>query len=357
MTTPILETPVRGSYPHPALISLPGPERTRVEGGRSKFPPPPIHHLFGVRPISSGPTGAVFSMPASPWLQTHAGVFLAGVSALVADAPLGSAIGRELAPNVFGTTSQLSMSFQRPASVESKELLARASVVDIGSTLALSEAVVEDAHGRLLALMTSRYYLISVGDLPEPPEVWVPDVPTYDTPDPHERPVPPELEPRYPADLGGLDLFRAVMDGSLPPAPFSELFGVRAREVSEGRVESTTTASEWFCSPARTVYGGVLAFLADAALLGAASTTVPAGSTCGTLDLTLHFLRPVFPTGEELTVIGEVVHRGRNLIVAQTQIRNAEGKPVVMGSGSVRVIEGRTWQEISMADAPGDEAD
>lgn len=345
MSSPILnDEPVRGSYPHPAILGLPG--KARNAGGADRvIPRPPIHHLFGMAPVSYGSAGSVFSMPASPWLQTGYGVYLAGVSALVADAPLGAAIIGELPAGMFGTTSQLSMSFQRAASPESKELTARASAVDVGRSVGLSEAIVEDADGRLIALMTSRYYLVRFDEWPDPPAVWIPETPTFDTPDPYLRPLPPELEPGTYADLSALEYFQGAIDGALAPSPFGELFGIRPREVSEGRLVSTTRASEWFCSPARTVYGGVLAFLAEAVLTGAASTTIPAGSTCATLDLTLHFLRPVLPTGEELTCIGQVVHRGRSLIVGTAEIRNAAGKPVVMGNGSLRVLEGRTWAE------------
>lgn len=354
MDSPIYEQPVRGTYPHPAVIGLPGRERTGV-GDDPKIPRPPIHHLFGMRPAFEGATGPVFTMPASPWLQTHAGVFLAGATALVADAPLGSAIIREMPAGSFGTTSQLSMSFQRPAGVESKELLARASAVDVGKTVGLSEVIVEDAHGRLLALMTSRYYLMHFDQRPEPPERWIADPVDHDTPDPYLRPLPPDLQPEAHWEMSGLEFFEALRDGKLPPSPAGHLFGIREREVGEGRVVSTTIASEWFCSPARTIYGGVLAYLADAAMTGAAATTVPAGSTCATLDLTLHFLRPVLPTNEELTLIGEVIHRGKRLIVARAEIRNAAGKPVVIGNGSLRVLEGRIWTPELSLDAGGAE--
>src|SRR5260221_5200782 len=72
------EEPVRGEFPPPTMIALPGNER------RTAIPPPPIQHLFGLHGIEGGEGTAVFSMPASPRLLTPAGVFLACVSALPA---------------------------------------------------------------------------------------------------------------------------------------------------------------------------------------------------------------------------------------------------------------------------------
>ena len=333
--------PARGSYPHPALISLPGHER--IAGPDSLLPPPPIRHLFGMKPRAREGDESVFVMPTHPWLQTHAGVFLASASALVADAPLGQAIIHDCPPGAYGSTSQLSMSFQRPVTPESRELIARARTIDVGSALGLSEATVTDASGRVVSLMTSRYVLTHFDDLPEPPEQWVKPQPTYDTPDPFERPLGPEvgLHPR--PDLDGLSFQLGLIDGSIPRSPDMHLFGIRPTEASNGWAVGKTIASEWFCSPAHTVYGGVLAYLADSALTSAALTTIPAGGTVATLDLTLHYLRPVRPTGEELTMVGEVLHRGKRLIVATVTILNAAEKPVVMGNGSLRVLEGRTW--------------
>src|SRR5258708_27803684 len=103
------DEPVRGEFPPPAMIALPGNER------RTAIPAPPIQHLFGLRGIEGGEGTAVFSMPASPRLLTPAGVFLAGVSALAADATLGACIVSTLPPGVFGGTTAPSICLLRPA--------------------------------------------------------------------------------------------------------------------------------------------------------------------------------------------------------------------------------------------------
>ncbi len=342
------DEPVRGSFPPVELLALPGIERVfpRV---RDLTPPPPTHHLVGMRPTDGGLGWSQFEMPAHPWLQTSAGMFLAGTAALVADAPLGAAILSTLEPGVFGVTSELSMSFLRPAGVESQTLKARTKVIDVGRTLGLSEATVEDANGKLLAHSTSRYYLRSfdINGMKKPEPV---PTPTYDTPDPYQRPLTVPVQPDLFLEMSGLDYFRAVAKGALPPSPFAELFGIVARDADEGRVTSTVRASKWLLSPARTIYGGILAYLADAAMTAAVGTLLPKASSCATLDFKIYFLRPGIADDRELTINGSVVHKGKTIAVTQAEILNADGKAIVVASGSSMMLPGKPWRSVAVAD-------
>lgn len=347
METPIWAEPVRGSYPAPWILNLPGPERGRL------IPPPPIQHLFGLRAVrGSEPGTSRFTMPCSPWLLSSAGVYTAGIYALVADAPFGGAIVSKLPAGTFGSTSELSMSFFRTADPSSIELTARARVVEVGRTVGLSEAVVTDTHGRRLAHGTSRYFLRAVPGLPDPPaERPEPKPPAYDIPDPYLRPFPGGVDPEAFSRSGGLALLEAAAAGTQPPAPFARLFGITVTDAAPGATTFSIVASEWLHSPARTIYGGVLAMLADAVMTAAVGTTLDAGQSCATLDLKLHFLRPGIADGSTLRARGEVVHRGRSIAVTRAEILNAEGKPIVLASGSTMVLD-RPWASVSLADEP-----
>ena len=153
----IWREPVRGGYAEVSFLGLDGLERMRASL-RGFMPPPPIHHLSGLRPTEGSPGNAAFAMPASPWWQTPAGVFNPGVMAFLADAPLGAAISTALPPGKILTTSDLTMSFLRPASVESERLVARSRIIHVGHSLGLAETAVEDARGRLLAHGTTRAF-------------------------------------------------------------------------------------------------------------------------------------------------------------------------------------------------------
>jgi hypothetical protein len=106
--------PHRGGFADSALLALPGLDRVRA-GIAGHAPLPPIHHLFGLRPVSVGPVSATFAVPASPWLCSDAGVFHSGAAALVADAALAVSIQVTLGPGAMVATSDLSFNFLRPA--------------------------------------------------------------------------------------------------------------------------------------------------------------------------------------------------------------------------------------------------
>lgn len=345
------DEPVRGSYPDLALLGLPGIER--VDQRVRLFPRPPISHLVGLRPVQGSYGSVTFEMPASPWLQTSAGVFLAGTAALVSDAPLASVVAATLPPGAFAVTSDLSFNFLRPASVASERLVARAQLIDAGGRMGLSQALISDGHGQVLAHATSRCFVMTLDDVPDPSGVRPPEDPSYDTPDPFERPLTTTpLGPEVWNELPFGEIVGRSESGDLPRAPVIELFGLERPEVGEGTFRFVAPGTEWYASPSRTIFGGVTAFLLDNAMTGAMSSAAPTGSRVLPLDLKVNFLRPLLPDGQDLTVEGRVAHRGRNFLVASADVRNADGKVIATGTSSATVAAG-PWAATS---APADEA-
>jgi len=51
--------------------------------------------------------------------------------------------------------------------------------------------------------------------------------------------------------------------------------------------------------------------------------------------------RRFFPDGNDLTTRARILHRGRTLVIAATEITNAEGKQVALATGSSMYLPGR----------------
>lgn len=341
---------MRGGYPDGKLLALSGLDRMRA-GIRRQMPPPPIHHLFGLTPIAASPANVTFMMPCSPWLQTDAGPFFAGTSALVADAPLGGAAMAGLGPGQVVVTSDLSFNFLRPVDVTSERLICRARPIEVGRTLGLAEGVVEDAFGRLVAHCTTRCFVISFpfedveGDLPEL------ELPHYNGPDPYERPLPPGLIDASKWDrLTFMEVLAKQTSGELPVPPFVRLLGGSMPTIDDDGFHVSIPASPWFSSPAGTIYGGVLAYIVEIAMAGAINTTLEKKETNAALGLNVQFLRPVFPDGRDIHVTAKVMHRGRSFAVATGEIKNADGKTVVLATSSSTIRSGRSWASFAVAD-------
>lgn len=344
---PTSREPVRGGYPDPSFLALSGLERMR-RAVKGAMPTPPIGHLIGLRPIEAGIGTCTFSMPASPWLQCHTGMFAGGVGALASDAALGASVLSGLEAWTGIATSQLCLNFLRPAGPWSGRIAARGRLVHTTRTVGLSEVHVEDGDGRLLAHGTSRVFLqrLQPGTAAAAPArgEQCASKGTHDTPDPYLRPVQGTvLPPSTWRETCGLDFVRALVAGKIGAPPIGVLLGSTIVEVEEGAVVFALPAHEWLCAPEARVYGGVTANLAHDAMACAVHTTLPKGTAYATLDLTVNFLRPVHADGRELRARGRVQHRGRTFAVAAAEVVNADGKVVATASSSSMVLSGRDF--------------
>jgi uncharacterized protein (TIGR00369 family) len=339
----IHEEPARGRTAEVGLLRLSGIDQL-LAGIQGRTPAPPIHHLTGLRPSEAGIGRSTFTMPATEWLQNPIGIFPGGVLAFLADAPLGGALSTGLPPGKILTTSELSMSFLRPASPRSTMLIGRGAAVHSGRSVGLSEVHVEDAEGHYLAHGTSRLVVL---DVPVDDSVPIPerDEPITDPPDPYLRPASGRL---YDADvldrMDGLEQIQVYIDGRFEPPPVGRQLGSRITHRAQGRCPWRLAPTRRLWRPPQPLYGGAIAFIADAALSGAIGSTLPAGTTYGVLDLKVQFVRPVFPETGDLTAEGWVTHRGRSMAVANAEIRNGEGKPAAFATGSAMLLPGGVRQ-------------
>jgi uncharacterized protein (TIGR00369 family) len=197
--------------------------------------------------------------------------------------------------------------------------------------------VIEKESERLLAHGTSRLTIFPPLDpAPDPPTDLKPfEAPDHETPDPYLRPAPNGvIQPEVWEELPGVEIVRRQLVGDLPPPPLHHLTGVEPVEIGEGTAVVTMPSSEWLASPSGRLQGGAIAMLADFAMLIAVETTVPAGVAFAGLDLKVNFLRPAPPDQGELTARAEVVHAGRTIAITRATVTNAEGKPVLLATGS-----------------------
>jgi uncharacterized protein (TIGR00369 family) len=342
----IWEEPYRGSFGDASSLALPGVERMRsVQAGRSN--PPPIHHLTGIRPVEAAYGSSTFAMPVTPWLQTTVpGLLSGGVLAFLADAPLGGAIMSVLPPLRYMTTTDLSMSFLRPAGLESGTLVGKARLIHGGKAAALSEVSIEDGNGRQLAHGTSRGFLLTAPAAP-PAGSPRPDPRVEEAPDPYlRRPVagrPIDFE-RW-GTITGLEALQGCIAGPDAP-PISHLTGLRPTEAGEGTCTFVLPATPWLASPSPVLYGGAIALLADAALFSAVMTTIGPGESFAPLDLKVSYVRPVIPDGRLMTARARLAHRGRSMAVATAELFNEDGKKIALATSSAMLLA-RPWSEIA----------
>ncbi|MEA2646929.1 MAG: hypothetical protein QOE92_2012 [Chloroflexota bacterium] len=324
-------------------LKLSGLDRLR-SGLDGVFPPPSFGRHTGLHSVAYGPGEATVSMPVTDWLRSSAGVITGGVMAYMADSPLGSAVFTELPRGDVITTSEMSIHFLRPAGPAARALVGKAKLVHIGRSYAFSEVNILDDSDRLLAYATARNLIIHV-DVPDSP--FIPP-PKQQLPegylDPYLRSATGKvLPPEVWTELSGIEIQRRLLHGELPPSPLSELFGIRRVDIGDGRATTVAPATEWLASPARRLYGGALALLADNALGAAVQTTTPAGTAIAPLDLKLQFVRPLKPDGRDISTRATVVHRGRTMAVASAEVIGPEGKVAALATSTWLVVPDFSW--------------
>ena len=336
---PIWEEPVRGFYTDPGqAAALSGLELLRGFISRHTLPPP-IHYLTGMMMTEVLPDSVTFTMPVTDWLLSPQGVVAGSALGFLVDGPLGCTVQTSLHAAMPYTTAEISFSFLRTVHPGVGTLTGKGRLIHAGRTILISEVPVTDEAGRLIAITTTRCVTLPRMDVPaavveearrHPPQPTEPDWPT---PHPFERPAEGGVVSQEVWDKrSGLDVLRALMSGELPSPPIHYLCGITPVLAEEGRTAWRMPASEWLCSPVQgRLYGGATAYLAGTALDGAYQSTVPAGTAVAPVDLKVYFLRPVVPDGRDLVATGTIVHRGRSIAVATSEVLDGDGKRVRAG--------------------------
>ena len=344
------QAPLRGVFSYleyPGLANLPGLEQVRLFA-QGQVPPGPMWHLTGLEMTDFGVGSATFRLPCTGWLRSPAGLVTGGVLALAADGALATAIHTAIGPRRMPTTSDLMLNFVSPPDSEADAVLVRAQLVHQGMAQALSQATLQDAHGRLLATASSRCLIIDVpGTLPDLPSLPI-AAPVYDGPAPFQRPSEGAPLPQATwQGTGGLQLLRGWRDGTLQRSPLSNLLGAQVEAVEVGQVVCSMPASLWFCGMQGALYGGALALFADYSMLAAVQSTQQAGSAWATLDLNVRYVRHLVPGGSPIQARARVTHLGRRLAVATCSLSQDDGEPAVLADSSVLLLPGRRWVDVA----------
>ena len=112
--------------------------------------------------------------------------------------------------------------------------------------------------------------------------------------------------------------------------------GLRNTVHAPGDVTVSMTVLEKHLSSPNVCHGGALAAMMDAVIGYAALTsTIPDGNLVSTVEFKMNYLKPLY-LGDELTGRGEVVRKGRTLVVSKGEIRRGE-EIVGIGQGTFNV--------------------
>jgi uncharacterized protein (TIGR00369 family) len=139
--------------------------------------------------------------------------------------------------------------------------------------------------------------------------------------------------------LSGLEFFQKMVAGEMPPPPLVALLGLKLVEAEAGRVTFTGLAREEFYNGMGVAHGGFAATLLDSALGCAINTMMPAGRVFTTIDLQIHYTRPLRREAGELRCTATVVHVGSRTATSEGRIVDANGKVYAHGTTTCILVE------------------
>ncbi len=136
-----------------------------------------------------------------------------------------------------------------------------------------------------------------------------------------------------------LDWMRAMLAGEISAPPFAQTLGLAMQSVEPGRITFAATAAPWMCNPAGIIHGGLAATLLDSVVTLAVMSKLPAQKLCTTLDLNVHFVRPLFPNGVKLVADGVAVHIGTTVGTAEGRLHDEKGRLIAHGTASLAIVD------------------
>lgn len=138
-------------------------------------------------------------------------------------------------------------------------------------------------------------------------------------------------------NMTGLELMQA-----LAAAPsgrgMAALMAMRSGSAGEGWMEFVAEPGPDHLNPIGIVHGGFAATLLDSAMGCAVHTTLAAGTSYGTVDLNVSYIRAITPETGPVTARGEVLSRGRRIATARATLHDAKGRLLASGVSTCMIL-------------------
>lgn len=153
------------------------------------------------------------------------------------------------------------------------------------------------------------------------------------------------------AGKSGIELLRAIIDGTAPPSPIQATLGFSVLEVTDGFAKLLLEPGEHLYGSFNVAHGGVSATLLDAAMSCAVLTTLDAYTVGSTASLTVQLTRAITTRMQQVIAEGWVVHRGSRLVTAEARLVDEQGRLLGHGSSTCSLTERAAPSERSAQSA------
>ena len=116
---------------------------------------------------------------------------------------------------------------------------------------------------------------------------------------------------------------------ALHSLPFAQLIGMRLEDLKMDEATISVEIRDDLRQPSGVLHGGVTATLIDTAMAFAVRTRLEPTAATATIDLTVHYLRPL--TEGHAVCTAKVVRAGKRIFTVSAEVENAAGKLIATG--------------------------
>jgi acyl-CoA thioesterase len=111
--------------------------------------------------------------------------------------------------------------------------------------------------------------------------------------------------------------------------PFSRLIGMKLVDLSIDKAMISIEMRDDLRQPSGVLHGGVTATLIDTAMAFAVRTRLEPDAATATIDLTIHYLRPLLEGSAICTA--RIVRAGKRIFTVEADVENVECKLIATG--------------------------
>lgn len=115
-------------------------------------------------------------------------------------------------------------------------------------------------------------------------------------------------------------------------SPFIQLLGLEFEKLEQGRASSRLEIRENLLNKHRAVHGGVVYSIADISMGVAVYSTLKTGEETSTIEIKINYLKPA--KSRFLTCEAQVLKKGKNLAVVESEIRSGERDLIAKALGT-----------------------
>jgi len=137
--------------------------------------------------------------------------------------------------------------------------------------------------------------------------------------------------------ITGLDVLRAVADGTVEMPPAAALLGWKALGLEPGHVRVRYAARPEFGNPHGAIQGGFLAAMLDDAMGPALFTTLPAEQFAPTIEMKVNFVRPARPG--PIIAEGRLVHKTNSIAFLEGMLATSDGELIATATATARIFD------------------